>query len=221
MTTMAQDPVGAGEIDTDDNTVAAEQQREPFGLLPWLMSFGGALGLLAALDLNIERGKLLEDPNYITSCSFNPVVDCGVVATSPQASVFGFSNTLLGVVAFSVVLTLGVLLLLGSRLPRGAWLGLNAGLALGVGFVHWLITQSVFQIGVLCPYCIVVWSVTIPLFWYVTLRNLSAGAFGAAAARSSVVRTLRSVHAIPVVLWFVVVATLIGVHFADAWANLL
>ena len=30
-------------------------------------------------------------------------------------------------------------------------------------FVHWLIFQSLYRIGALCPYCMVVWAVTIPL----------------------------------------------------------
>lgn len=29
-----------------------------------------------------------------------------------------------------------------------------------------------FGLGRLCPYCAVVWAVTIALFWYVTLHNL-------------------------------------------------
>ena len=29
--------------------------------------------------------------------------------------------------------------------------------------MHWLIFQSLYRIGALCPYCMVVWAVTIPL----------------------------------------------------------
>ena len=42
-------------------------------------------------------------------------------------------------------------------------------------FVCWLIYQSIFALGTLCPWCMVVWTVTIPLFWAVTLYNLKAG----------------------------------------------
>lgn len=198
------------------------QAPRPFPrVTPWLLTVGGALGLWASLDLTIEKIALLQNPDYVPSCSFNPVVDCGAVASSPQASVFGFSNTVIGIVGFSVVLTLGVLLLVGGRVPRPVWLGLNAGLLLGVGFVHWLIVQSVFEIGILCLYCMLVWSVTIPLFWYVSLRNLAAGEFGEAAARSAAVRTLASIHPVPVILWYVTIASVIGIHFAENWASLL
>ena len=49
------------------------------------------------------------------------------------------------------------------RLPRWYWAGLATGTLLGVAFVHWLIFQSLYRIGALCPYCMVVWAVTIPL----------------------------------------------------------
>ena len=41
--------------------------------------------------------------------------------------------------------------------------------------MHWLIFQSLYVIGALCPYCMAVWAVTIPICWYVTLHNLERG----------------------------------------------
>ncbi|MGF1646408.1 MAG: vitamin K epoxide reductase family protein [Kineosporiaceae bacterium] len=189
--------------------------------MPWLLAVGGGLGLVAAADLNIERSLLLEDADYVPSCSFNILLDCGAVATSPQASLLGFSNTILGIVAFSVVVALAGQLLTGGRLTRGVWLGLNGGLLAGVAFVHWLIYTSAVTLGTLCPWCMVVWAVTVPLFWYVTLRNLTAGAFGASARDSIVTRTLAAVHVAPVALWFVAVAGFLGVRFADSWLQML
>jgi uncharacterized membrane protein len=157
----------------------------------------------------------------VPSCSFNILLDCGAVATSAQASLLGFSNTILGIVAFSIVVAYAGLLLSGGHLTRVAWLGLNTGLLAGVVFVHWLIWTSAFTLNTLCPWCMVVWSVTIPLFWYVTLRNLATGTFGAAARDSAVTRTLVGVHAAPVALWFVVVIGVLAVRFADSWAQML
>lgn len=191
-------------------------------LLPWVLTVGGALGLVAALDLTYERLQLALDPSYVPTCSINPLLDCGAVASSDQASAFGsFPNTLIGVVSFSVVLTLGVLGLMGVRLPRAARWGLQVGSLLGVAFVHWLVDVSVFSLGRLCPYCMVVWAATIPVAWYVTLANAADGLFGERVARSPVVRTLRLVHVAPVLLWYLAVAALIGVVFADQWAAML
>ena len=51
-----------------------------------------------------------------------------------------------------------------------------------VSFVGWLISQSIFSLGTLCPWCMLVWSVTIPGFFVVTFRNLAAGVYGTRAA---------------------------------------
>ncbi|WP_240519650.1 vitamin K epoxide reductase family protein [Amycolatopsis antarctica] len=141
----------------------------------WILTIGGAVGSLAATLLLIEKVALLADPSYIPSCSLNPILSCGSVMNTPQAAVFGFPNPILGVLGFPIVTTIGVLLLAGSRVPRWVWLGLQLGATFGVVFVHWLFVQSVYRIGALCPYCMIVWAVTIPIFWYTTLHNLTAG----------------------------------------------
>lgn len=39
----------------------------------------------------------------------------------------------------------------GVRLPRWYWLGLMVGTAAGAVFVHWLIFETLYRIGALCP----------------------------------------------------------------------
>lgn len=191
-------------------------------LLSGVLTVAGALGLLAALDLSYERLLLATDPTYRPTCSINPLLDCGVVASSDQASLLGdFPNTLIGVAAFPVVVTLGVLMLLGVRLPRAVRHGLQVGVLLGAVLVHWLIWVSVFQLGTLCPWCMVVWAATAPIAWYVTLAGAADGLLGARVARSAAVRTLSLVHVVPLLLWYLAVLALLGVVFADQWASML
>jgi uncharacterized membrane protein len=123
----------------------------------------GVLGLAAAVTLTVEKIEILINPDYVPSCSINPVLSCGSVMITPQASVFGFPNSLIGIVAFTVVLVTGVLAIARVDLPRWYWVGLAIGTLLGSVFVHWLAWQSLYSIGALCPYCMVVWAVTIPL----------------------------------------------------------
>ena len=144
-------------------------------LLPWLLIVGGGIGLVAAFVLTIEKIALLKDSDYIPTCSINPVLSCGSIMKTEQAEVFGFPNPLLGVAGFAVVVTIGVVLATDAALPRWCWLGLQAGVTFGVVFVHWLIFQSLYVIGALCPYCMAVWAVMIPIFWYTTLHNLQQG----------------------------------------------
>ena len=128
----------------------------------WVL-IAGVLGLASALTLTVEKIEILINPDYVPSCSINPVLSCGSVMVTPQASAFGFPNPLIGIVSFTVVLVTAVLALAKVRLPRWYWAGLATGTLLGVAFVHWLIFQSLYRIGALCPYCMVVWAVTIPL----------------------------------------------------------
>ena len=135
-----------------------------------ILTAGGALGTGAAFALILDRISLLKDPAFVPSCSISPLLACGSIMTSPQAEVFGFPNPLIGMVTFPVVTTVGVVALAGGTVPRSVWLGLQLGTTAGLGFVHWLIGQSLYSIGTLCPYCMIVWVVTIRMFWYITLR---------------------------------------------------
>ena len=59
----------------------------------------------------------------------------------------------------------------------------NAGLLVAWVFVTWLFTQTVWSIGALCPWCMLVWAMTIPMFWVFTIWNMSRGTFGPRARR--------------------------------------
>ncbi len=146
----------------------------------------------------------------------NPIVSCGSVMDSPQASLFGFPNSLLGIAAFAAVTTIGVVLSAGFRAPRWFWLSMQAGTVVGVVFVHYLIYNSLYVIGALCPYCMVVWVVTIPLFSYTTLHNLERGHF---TAGRPVALGLVRFHSLVVVLWFALIAALILQEFWSFWTS--
>lgn len=180
----------------------------------WIL-IAGVLGLAAALALTVEKIELLIDPSYVPSCSINPVISCGSVMSTWQASVFGFPNSLIGVIAFTVTLVTGVLAVAGVRLPRWYWAGLAAGSLLGAVMVHWLIFQSLYRIGALCPYCMVVWSVTIPLLVVtssIALRPLHT---------NGVARAIYQWRWSIVALWFTSLVLLILVRFWEYWSTLL
>jgi uncharacterized membrane protein len=133
-----------------------------------LLVVTGAAGLLPSWVITLDEFLLLEDPHFTPACSLNPVVACGSVMRSEQASVFGFPNPMLGIAAYAVVVCFGVGLLAGGRFPRWYWLTFHAGTCFGVGFCTWLQFQSLYRIGALCLWCSLAWVATIVLFWYVT-----------------------------------------------------
>lgn len=180
----------------------------------WYVLVAGVAGLAAALALTIEKIEILIDPTYVPSCSLNPVISCGSVMTTEQASAFGFPNSLIGIVAFTVVLVTGVLSVAGVQLPHWYWSGLAIGSLLGAVFVHWLIFQSLYRIGALCPYCMVVWSVTIPLLVVsasIALRPLGSHRWA---------RILYQWRWSLVVFWFVALVLAILERFWDYWITL-
>jgi uncharacterized membrane protein len=180
----------------------------------WVL-IAGVVGLAAAVTLTIEKIKLLENPAYVPSCSINPVLSCGSVMVTPQAAAFGFPNPLIGIVAFTVVLVTGVLAIAKVPLPHWYWTGLATGTLLGVVFIHWLIYQSLYTIGALCPYCMVVWAVTIPLLIVVSSIAL------APARGNAVVRTVHQWRWSLVALWFTALILLILVRFWNYWSTLI
>ena len=74
-----------------------------------------------------------------------------------QAELLGFPNPVLGLAGFPVVAASGAAILAGGHLRRWYWLALLAGSLTDMALVHWLIFQSLYRIGALCPYCMVVW----------------------------------------------------------------
>ncbi|WP_371503585.1 vitamin K epoxide reductase family protein [Allokutzneria sp. NRRL B-24872] len=194
--------------DYDDEPVLSTR------LIAWVLTIGGVLGTAASFALVIEKFLLLANPFHIPSCTLDAVLSCGSVMRSPQAELFGFPNPVLGVIAFPVVTTLGVVLLAGARLPRWVWTGLQAGATLGVVFVHWLMIQSMYDIRALCPYCMVVWAVTIPIFWYTTVHNMDRGYLGRLRAP-----LLVRFHSTVVTTWLVMIALLAVQAFWDHWMS--
>ena len=184
--------------------------------LAWLYLVGGLIGLAAAFTLTLEKIAKLADPSYVPTCSLNPVISCGSVMDSPQAEAFGFPNPLIGIAAFAVVTTTGAAMLAGFTPPRWFRLGMQAGATFGVVFVHWLIAASLYDIRALCPYCMVVWAVTIPIFWYTTLDTLRSTDRTRAAGEA-----LTSFHSTVLATWYAVIVILVLIAFWYYWRTLL
>jgi uncharacterized membrane protein len=184
----------------------------------WWVLIAGVIGLAASMTLTVEKIDLLLNPSYVPTCNINPVVSCGSVMVTPQASVLGFPNPLLGLVGFTVVTITGVLAVAKVPLPQWYWAGLTVGLLIGAAFVHWLIFQSLYRIGALCPYCMVVWVVTVSLLVVVASITLRPALQRRESGPASVVYQWRWSIA---TLWFTGVFLLIMVRFWDYWSTLL
>jgi len=153
------------------------EYRRPIGLAVFLI-VAGLIGWYSSFDLTLEKIQTLINPDYVPTCNISPLVTCGPNMASSQGSVFGFPNPIIGVACFVAPIVVGVAILAGARFAKWFWVLFNLGFALALVFIIWLMTQSIFVLGTLCPYCMAVWAVVIPLFWYVTAFNLKEGHFG-------------------------------------------
>jgi uncharacterized membrane protein len=185
--------------------------------LALLLVIAGAIGLACSAVITLEDVNLLKNPHYVPSCNINPIISCGSVMASKQAGVFGFPNPLIGLCAFSVVITSAAAMLAGARFGGWFWLGLQGGTVFGLGFVHWLMFQTLYRIGAVCPYCCVVWCTTIALFWYVLLHNLKRGVIPTPVSWQRALKEVYTYHWVLPVLWYAVIALLILNRFWYYW----
>lgn len=154
--------------------MAREGRLSPDRRIAIILLVAGIIGIVASFVLSVEKIQLLKNPDAQLGCNINPIISCGSVIQSKQAEAFGFANPYIGLVGFAVLITIGMGILAGARYKRWFWLGLEAGAIFGIGFVHWLFYQAVFNIEALCPFCMVVWAVTIAVFVYVTIYNIQS-----------------------------------------------
>ena len=200
----------AGDLTPDSRSVAAPSA--------WWVLIAGAVGLVASMTLTVEKIGILLNPSYVPSCNIDPILSCGSVMRTPQASLLGFPNPLLGLVAFTIVVVTGLLAVTKVPLPQWYWVGLTVGVLVGAVFVHWLIFQSLYRIRALCPYCMVVWAVTIPLLVVVASIAARPALQGRGPGVAWMLYQWRwSITA----LWFTAVLLLIMARFWDYWSTLL
>jgi len=191
-----------------------ELETRSYRQTAWILVVGGIIGIFASIELIIQKISVLSTPDFVPNCEINPVLSCGSVINTEQASLFGFPNPVLGVIGFTIVIMFGALLFAGVELPRSMWLGLNLGALAGMFFVVWLVGQSLYVIGALCPWCMVVWAVTIPIFWQVTTDNLASNRLSLGKSLSEITVALKWIL---MGATYLIIMALIFVRWQDFW----
>ncbi|HZM64202.1 MAG TPA: vitamin K epoxide reductase family protein [Candidatus Saccharimonadales bacterium] len=190
--------------------------------LPYILLIGGVIGLLASFILTYDKIQLLQDPNYRAACNLNPVVSCGSIMKMPQANLFGVPNTIYGLIVFSMLTMLGLALLAGATFKRWLWLAIQSMATVGVIFMHYLFFEAVFRIHAICPWCFIVWMVTIPIFFSITICNIRTNTFGNRwQMLASTMHFIDRYNKDILVLWYLVIFVILGVKFWYYWSTLL
>lgn len=177
----------------------------------------GIIGLAASFVLAVEEFHLLKNPNTILSCSINLVLNCAGVMKTWQASLFGFPNMFIGLMAFPIVICVALLGLSRAALPRWFYIGANIGYFLGAVFAYWLFFNSVYAIQVLCPWCLIVTFTVTMLLATIAHYNLRENNFGFSAAVNKKIQSFigAGYHKLIVASWVVLMIALVFMKFGE------
>jgi uncharacterized membrane protein len=189
--------------------------------LPYLLIVAGIIGGAASFALTYDKIKILQAPSYVPSCDINPILSCGSVMKTQQASILGVPNSVYGLIAFSMLLTFGVLLAGGATVRRRVWSLAQLAATVGVIFMHYLFFQAVFRLHEICPWCFVVWMTTIPVFWYITQYNLHQRNLRLPARLLPVSVFMQKYSTDLVVLWYLIIFGILLERFWYYWSTLL
>ena len=136
------------------------------------MLVGSIFSLLASFVLSVDAIEIARNPDAVLSCSINVALNCATVAAHPSASLFGFPNSFLGLIAEPVVITVAIAGLSGVKFGRKFMFAAQIGYSLGFIFAYYLFAMSYFVIGALCPWCLLVTATTTFVWFAITRYNI-------------------------------------------------
>ncbi len=163
------------EVDAELAAERSARSRAGERLVGAVLLIGALIGWIAALELQVGKEFLLANPGASLACDVNPFISCGSVMMTWQSAALGIPNMAIGLGGFAIMGVIGALMLSRTALPawfRWARLG---GMTFAFGYVHFLAISAVFLIGALCPWCMVVWTVTAPMFFATLAHSIERG----------------------------------------------
>jgi len=190
-------------------------------VLPWLLLIAGIIAMIASIMLSIEVFNRLKNPHYVPVCNLNPILSCTSVADSWQSHLFGFPNYFIGIAGYAAVAAVGGALLAGAKFKRWFWQLVESGLLLATVFITWLQFETLYRIGALCIFCMIVWVCTIPIFWYTTLYNFQTGNITTPKRAQRAIAFARRHHADILIIWSLIIILLIGKRLWYYWHTLI
>lgn len=133
-------------------------------LLLWQTLVGAsALGMVASFVQTVERIQFADNPAGKLFCDINATFSCTNVFSAWQSSVFGFSNSIMCLAFFAVVLGVSLAGLFGAQVAKTLRLTMHTASLFFLGFGAWYLWQSVYIINALCIFCLFCYAAVILL----------------------------------------------------------
>jgi uncharacterized membrane protein len=137
------------------------KQRTIYGLI----TIGGAVGLVASFLETIEYREILKNAHAQLVCNLNSVFSCGNVLNAWQSKIFGFPNSMLCMVFFTLMCTSGLIGLTGGVLMPKFRLWLHGIATFFLCFALWFMWESTFRVHALCILCLFCLAGLLTLNW--------------------------------------------------------
>lgn len=164
--------------------LTGDDKRENAAALTLLI--GAGLALLASLVLSVEALEIAKTPNIVLGCDLNSAVSCGGVARHWSAALVGFPNAFIGLGTLPVMVTIAVALLARVKFPRWFMISAQIGACLGLVFAAWMLYMSLFEIQLLCPWCLTTDVGMLLIFYGLTRHNILTGVISGGEAKKIV-----------------------------------
>lgn len=136
------------------------------------MLIGAIISLSAAFILSVEAVEIAKNPGVALSCNLNAVINCATVARHATATLFGFPNSFLGLIAEPIVITVAIAGLAGVKFPKLFMFTAQIFYTLGFIFAYYLFSIGILVIQALCPWCFLVTLSTTFVLFSITRYNI-------------------------------------------------
>lgn len=112
-------------------------------------------GIIASFLQTLDKLNHLKNPTASLVCNISPVFSCSNVLDAWQSSFFGFPNSLLCLIFFSVTLGVAISAVSVGNLSAKLRYIMHFFAIFFLGFGAWYLWQSIYAIGAICIYCLI------------------------------------------------------------------
>jgi len=130
------------------------------------------IGLVASFMQLLDKLVHLKNPTANLACNISSVFNCSNVLDAWQSSFFGFPNSIMCIVFFSVILGVALVGATGSSIGKILRLIMHFFAVFFLLFGAWYLWQSIYVIGTVCIYCMFCYAAVIAMNFAWTRINV-------------------------------------------------
>ncbi|HUC90188.1 MAG TPA: vitamin K epoxide reductase family protein [Patescibacteria group bacterium] len=119
-----------------------------------LIATGGVISAVSAFWQTLELLTHLEDKATQLTCNLNSVFSCSTVFDSWQSSAFGFPNSIMCLILFTIFASVALVGLANGKVTKGLRLAIQYLALFTLGFGLWFLWESTYSINALCVFCV-------------------------------------------------------------------